>query len=489
MNHFLVPGELQEQKLPEATDTNYPFSSYARSRFPIDLGVYGYIEEEFIVAGSARLFDEDHQGGHPSGRSVAYRTRVLVRRPRSEPSGTVWVSILNASQGYDIEDDWRRAWDYIITQHDTYVAITSKPINADALNNFNPERYRSLSWGGQHPQLIAQPGWNPFQVIPQCHEGLAWEIIAQIARWLRTDKPFGNAREVFLIGQSQSGIYANTYAHHFHHLLRMEDGRALFDGYLPGVGSVFIRPINQARPGDDKTITCHIPTQPSRIDVPVIRITSDGDTHLFGSMMPLDARNFCCGDGEWERHWHVAGSPHSDARSRVIPDNAEIIRARRLPRQLSTEILDRINPLPIEAVITGAMSALVRWSREQIPAAPSIYFDQDPSDPRRFAPSSDSSRSGGIRYGMLVHSIADFIPAADIDPTYGDVVLHDAATVKQRYHSLADYQAACDTVDDELEKHGYIDPHSRALLHAVEQELWGRVIDGTHAAPYSPQNV
>ena len=89
--------------------------------------------------------------GPPYQRKLLpYTTRVLLRRPGvATADSTAWVSILNASQGYDIEDDWRRAWDdVIIGRGDTYVAVTAKPINADALQVFDPVRYDSVKWPG-----------------------------------------------------------------------------------------------------------------------------------------------------------------------------------------------------------------------------------------------------------------------------------------------------------------------------------------------------
>lgn len=115
-------------------DTSYPFSSMKYAREPLDLEQYGYVEEEYLVSGTARIFEiYTPEGVMPSaatwqaratGAELPYCTRVLVRRPKDggearektetgqgEQRGPrAWLSILNASQGYDIEDDWRRAW-------------------------------------------------------------------------------------------------------------------------------------------------------------------------------------------------------------------------------------------------------------------------------------------------------------------------------------------------------------------------------------------
>jgi hypothetical protein len=43
-------------------------------------------------------------------------------------------------------------------------------------------------------------------------------------------------------------------------------------------------------------------------------------------------------------------------------------------------------------------------------------------------------------------------------------------------------------VDDRLEETGYLEPHGRGLLHAVQRELWDRVVDGAAPLPVTPQD-
>src|SRR4051812_36558853 len=41
----------------EATADSYPFGAADQSRVPLDLAARGYVEREFIVAGSAKTYD------------------------------------------------------------------------------------------------------------------------------------------------------------------------------------------------------------------------------------------------------------------------------------------------------------------------------------------------------------------------------------------------------------------------------------------------
>ena len=484
-----VPRPAVNGPLP-VTEDSRPFSSDVQARFPVGVDEHGYVEEEYLLSGDARLFAEATETTPvtPTGETLPFTTRVLVRRPAvPREDATAWLSILNASQGYDIEDDWRRAWDVIIGRGDTYVAVTAKPINADALQNFDPQRYSAVSWGGQLPHLQAEPGWNPFQVIAGSQEGLAWDILAQTARWLRSGSHLPQPGRIVMIGQSQSGIYTNTYLTHFHDLLRGDAGEALVDGYLPGVASVLTRIVGQ---NDEDPSAGFAPRleEPAQIDAPVIAVTSDGDTRLFPDGSRTETELLRTGDGPLRRHWHVAGAPHSDPRSRVIPANEHILRAKRLPRTVDASFLEGLNILPIEPVIAAAMDAIVRWLRDGEPAAPTSWFTADDADGTRLAEDAHGGRLGGIRLGMLEHPLAIFHGADDGNPVFGALTLLPRDEILSRYPDFDAYLAACDAVDDRLEADGYLEPHGRGLLHAVERELWDRAVHGAAPLAATPQD-
>ncbi|MGJ9586580.1 alpha/beta hydrolase domain-containing protein [Actinotignum sp. GS-2025e] len=484
-----------------ANDKSYPFSTMRFAREPLDLATYGYVEEEYFLSGTANIYGfapEDNSCVVVEKEGIPYCTRVLVRRPAEESSPTAWVSILNASQGYDIEDDWRQAWDYLMSKRHTYVAVTAKPIQISALQTFDPERYGKLSWGGKPRQIdAAEPGWNPFMQLDECEEGLAWDVIAQVSAWLRSSDSPVELEHVFLIGQSQSSVYANTYLTYFHNLLRLTDGAPTYDGYAPGVGSVFVKAINQHKsgippqmlsgvdleaPGTEEKQAAFVPylVEPAQLDVPIISTSSEADVSLFGA----GPDSFHLGDGPLRRHWHVTRSPHSDARSRVIPQNSEVVKAKRRPRQIDTAFLESLSALPIEPIITGSMAAVEKWAAEGAPAAPSTWFD---ADGNRWIKDSDGMLSGGVELGIVAHPIADFLPGEPSNPVYGLMTLHSRESILGRFASFEDYQATCDEVDDALEATGYLEPVGRRLLHAVERELWERAVNGAPAPLSSPQ--
>ncbi|WP_406708916.1 alpha/beta hydrolase domain-containing protein [Trueperella pyogenes] len=494
---FRVP--VPQSKFVPTTAKSYPFSTMAKAREPLDLDAYGFVEEEYFLSGTANVYAFDGNEIHIEESGLPYTTRVLVRRPADSDPDVAWVSILNASQGYDIEDDWRRAWNYIISRRLAYVAITAKPIQISALQTFDAMRYKDLYFGGLPEQVNAQkPGWNPFMKMGNAEEGLAWDIIAQTAAWLRSGDAPITPEHIFLIGQSQSAVYTNTYLTFFHNLLRIT-GKRTFDGYAPGVGSVLVKEINQRGTGIpatclDNTPAPSTPTGGTRqqtfqpylveqadLDVPVIAVSSEADVVLFGG----DAATFTAGDGPLRRHWHVSRAPHSDARSRVIPDDSEVIKSGRLPRQLTRDRLERLISLPIEPIETAQMQALENWARTGALPAPSAYFATDESGFVR----DGGYLVGGIRIGLVEYPLATFIPSLSTNPVLGSQELKSRDEVLARWASFDDYLKAIDEVDDALQEAGYLEPVGRAFIHQVAQELWGRIVDSKAAPMSSPQSV
>ncbi len=466
---------------------------------PLDLLAHGYVEEEHIVTGSAHRYAD---GLVVDGGPYPYTTRILVRRPVEADSGVSYVSILNASQGYDIEDDWRRAWDWLITHRHTYVAVTLKPLSVEALRTFSPTRYGTLSWqvdrAPHRPPVAAGPGWDPFQVVVGAEEGLAWDILVDLAALVREPGLLpGGSRRVFLMGQSQSGAYVNTFAAQVHPRRRRTDGGPLYDGYLAGVASIMTRPLRQGTGG---VTTWQVGPAPD-IDVPVIVVTAEGDVDLFtaatvgipqpqgADRLPVPAADPFArglGDGPLRRHYQVAGTPHSDARSPVILRDGDVVRAGRLPRLRTQELVDRLNPLPLEPIVTGALANLLRWVDAGIEAPPSAYFDRTDGVPRV---DEYGNLCGGIRFGLVEHPLATFRGASAEDHVYGGIELLGRFEVTSRYGDLATYLAACQSVDDAWEAAGYLEPVGRRLLERVAEELWNRVTTGAQALWSTPQSV
>ncbi|MEQ1911244.1 MAG: alpha/beta hydrolase domain-containing protein, partial [Vicinamibacterales bacterium] len=91
------------------TPASHPFGAADHTRVPQDLASLGYVEEEFLVAGTANVYDWPAPGPAVVRTvGVPYVTRVLVRRPanRARFSGTVIVEMLNPSNLFDLNLAW-----------------------------------------------------------------------------------------------------------------------------------------------------------------------------------------------------------------------------------------------------------------------------------------------------------------------------------------------------------------------------------------------
>ena len=106
------------------TENSHPFCAMKYSRESLDLSSFGYLEEEFFLAGTANVYDTD-EADMPvvAKKGLPYKNRILVRRPASEKnfSGRVYVDIMNATQGHDIEDLWHRIYLWCMEQGHAYV--------------------------------------------------------------------------------------------------------------------------------------------------------------------------------------------------------------------------------------------------------------------------------------------------------------------------------------------------------------------------------
>ncbi|MCK6212288.1 hypothetical protein KZX45_17230 [Georgenia sp. EYE_87] len=461
------------------TDESYLWSTMERAREPFDVADRGYVEEEYFLSGTANVYDNAGGELEVVTEDVPYVNNILVRRPakKSDSSGVVLVDILNASNGFPGEDHWRRMWDWAMAEGHTVIGVTSKPIQVDALKNFDAERYEELTWDVEdvdREPIVADPSdpasFNPFMVVPGAEEGLAWDIFTQVGTLL--DSKDGRAvlggqkaKTVLLMGQSQSGVYLNTYATNFHEAVTEANRGPVFDGYLNTVGAVIERPLRQAE--TDGFVT--VPGSEPALDVPFITVTSEGDAGLFG------ARTLAAKDlPENRRHWQVPGTPHTDLLSPVIPADEEIYKAGRLP---NTQVHDpafreSLNLYPIEPAVIAAADALVSWSKKNQEAAPSQWFDQADGALVR---DSSGNVTGGVRYGLIEHPLGQYLGAAKPGAVYGSDELMTAEEFAAAYGTREDYLALIAEVDAAQVEAGYLTEWGAEYFQGVASTLLDRI--------------
>src|SRR5712691_4231181 len=232
-NDVVTPVPKVTGPLPVSSDS-VPFLAADKNLEPTDLKKHGYIEEEFIVTGTANVYDWAANGALTvKTPNVPYGTRVLVRRP-ADPgrfSGDVVVEPLNTVR----RNDWSWMWGYLdeqIMQHgDAWIGITL-PSSSQALKKFNPARYAAVSFPNPTPTPCATGGNN---AVSDVEDGLKWDAISQVGALLKSNvapRPLAGYRVQALYmteGQSPDPM---TYINAIHSHANLQNGKSVYDGYL-----------------------------------------------------------------------------------------------------------------------------------------------------------------------------------------------------------------------------------------------------------------
>ncbi len=280
--------------------TSYPFGAADHEMVPESLRASGYVEEEFLVSGTANVYTWPAPGpAVVRTPNAPYTTRVLVRRPanRAHFSGNVVVEMLNPSNLFDLNIGWALAHRQFLRDGDAWVGITAKPVSVVALKSFDPLRYAALSWA--NPLPLTDPA-NCATVAADSsrttENGLVWDIYSQVGAWIRSSdhsnpltyqRANGSAarrtavQHVYGFGYSQTGGFMYDYINAVQPLVVQADGKPMYDGYIVAVaGGAFagLYPINQCEPTPPVSDPRR---QFSNVGVPIIHVMSQSD-YLFG---------------------------------------------------------------------------------------------------------------------------------------------------------------------------------------------------------------
>ncbi|MGH9658338.1 MAG: alpha/beta hydrolase domain-containing protein, partial [Bryobacteraceae bacterium] len=268
-----VTGPIPAEAPLGDSSRNYPFFSTSDLAERRD-----YIEEEFFVEGLASAFtiDTGNVATAIPGGPYPYKTRVMVRRPRtaSRFNGTVILEWINAVmiRQYDFETDWNLTNEHLMRRGFVHVGA-------------------SVQWFGVHSPVTGLKAWNPgrYGSLDITANGkfqedeLANSVFAQIANVVKNPEGtalLGSLRPQKLIatGQSASAGALATYYNTF----QQTDG--VLDGFvLHGAG-------RQLR---------------TDIQIPVFKFMAETDVVRVQAPMRQP-------DSDRLRTWEVAGSSHLD---------------------------------------------------------------------------------------------------------------------------------------------------------------------------------
>src|SRR5436190_17148578 len=111
-----VPVPKSSGPMPMSGDAN-AFGAAAKNVEPLDLAKAGYTEEEFLLSGTANVYDWAADGSvSVKTPNAPYTDRILVRHPLTPNkfSGTVIVEIPNTARRFDWTMMWSYAHDYFM---------------------------------------------------------------------------------------------------------------------------------------------------------------------------------------------------------------------------------------------------------------------------------------------------------------------------------------------------------------------------------------
>jgi hypothetical protein len=373
-------GQTERPSLPEEvtgpvgdTSTSHAFLASAYLMQPIDLGRYGYVEEEFLVSGQARVFDWPAKDDLRVLAQGPYTTRILVRRPkdRQKFNGTAIVEPLNPTTPVDLPIMWAESHEQLMADGYVWVGITIKPNTIKSLKAFDRQRYAALSM----PRPLSEPSCSESDIslwaqptTPADETGLAWDMLSQIGALLKSHSrenplPWPAAR-LYMTGQSQTAGYSRTYASVFGRREAGPDGKPLYDGYLHSGSQDFLIPLHQCAKsfprGDPRVIT-------AAAGVPIIEMFAEGD--MGGNVVTRRPDSDTAPD--LFRRYENAGAEHDDPYSEPsYASTADLVRATGQANpygELSgCEPIGVLSDFPVHYIFDAAWRMLDNWVRNGV---------------------------------------------------------------------------------------------------------------------------
>jgi Alpha/beta hydrolase domain len=272
-----VPAPTVTGPVASTSPVGDPAHDYPFLATDVDLAAAGYVEEEFHISGQATRYSA---AGTSTGTVIStghpYRTRIVVRRPRSARAfnGVVLAEWYNVSNQWDQEVDWFQTHEHLLREGYAWVGISAQPVgvhSATGLRAWSPSRYGALdvTAGGTITD-----------------NSLSYDIFSQAVKAIRNPAgrdPLGSLPKpqyVIATGHSQSARLLISYVNSILPLSNILDAVVLH-----GIGGALRTDLER----------------------PVFRLNSEGDVAsplLGGAVRQPDSSHL--------RTWEVAGASHGD---------------------------------------------------------------------------------------------------------------------------------------------------------------------------------
>jgi hypothetical protein len=393
------------------TANSYPLLAANRVQEVLDLAKLGYVEEEYIITGTANVYTWAADGSlKVKTPNAPYGTRILVRRPADPArfSGNVVVELLNEARSYDWAFVWGVSYPYFVEHGDAFVGITHFPQNIDSLKKFNPTRYAALSYANPNPTETcgAQP------TTSNSEEGLRWDSITQIGALLKSKASTGpmagfNVQNVFLTSHHGQAV---TYAIAFDARSNRLNGKPIFDGYMikSSDNPTRLSRCDAAPPnGDPRQVV-------KNLSVPMIRVVPQSEVLRPNASRRPDSD----AAGDRFRLYEVPGAPRMDKTYfQHLPFIEDQVKAGQ-PASNSkwpydyrcTPDLDLIDFPPLRHTVNAAFAHLDQWVRAGTPPprAERIAIKNAGTPQAAFDTDEFGNARGGVRSPYLDVPVATY---------------------------------------------------------------------------------
>lgn len=410
-----------------------PVPGQPSSLSAVDLAAYGYVEEEFVVEGTARAYEpttpltQDGQWSVKEASTAPYRTRVLVRRPKDPArfKGTLEVEWLNVSGGLDAAPNWGLGHAELLRGGFTWVGVSAQATGLKNLRDSRPDRYGNLD----------HPG-----------DAYSYDIYSQVGEALRHPRGTNllgsrkfRVKQLIADGESQSAFRMVTYINAIQPLTRMFNGFFVHSRFAVGA------PITEGG-GNDIPSPTFIRTD-GKAPVLVLESETDVPRHL-PARQPDSARY---------RLWEVAGTAHFDE------DGLNALTGIPIADMATTPPLgcaQRINSAPQRYVVDTAIHDLARWASGGRPPPRAPRVNVTPGPPPTIERDEFGNALGGIRLPQLEAPTATLSGEPGGGPgfcsLFGYTAAFDAAQLSSLYPTNGDYVAKFEKAADRAVQKGFL---------------------------------
>lgn len=371
-----------------------------------DLAQVGYEQAEYFISGTASAYlntaplGTDGVWSVAPGETAAYKTRILVYRPKNPKkfSGTVVVEWLNVSGGVDASPDWTQGHVELLREGASWVGVSAQIVGVEGgtplvgvvslpLKAENPARYGSL----HHPG-----------------DSFSYDMFSQAGQAIRTPSgpnPLGDleAKRVIAIGESQSAFRLVNYINAVHPIAHVYDGFLVHS--RGGLGGIALSEAPQPAIRTPGTAAFR-----ADIDVPVLTFETETDVTFLAYFAARqdDARHF--------RLWEVAGTAHYDTYGLGVgtidvgtsPDVAAVVFGMTDVAGGLIQCNTPINSGPQHYVLNAALNKLIRWVRRGKAPKSAPRLDVNAGPPIAINHDENGNALGGIRTPWVDVPIATF---------------------------------------------------------------------------------